>query len=167
MSCTSPDPRTACASCPDSADVKSVPAGVLENNLTKLMNENLDVLRCLAENCQGKNTVEWTVGDEATNVIEVTAQVQTPDGEDDTVASAYWAYFSDASTGLGYTGTAPDSGLTATTGDSVAVAPLYHVQTDATGTLVVDVEESSTGTWYLVLVMPDGSLEVSPAITFA
>jgi hypothetical protein len=43
----------------------------------------------------------------------------------------------------------------------------FLLNTDSSGRVDLDIVESSTGTWYLVLAFPNGERVVSGAITFA
>lgn len=84
------------------------------------------------------------------------------------VASVDW-WLSDDSGGDGVVATAPDGGIDATTGvlTHVVADKTGFVNCDATGAIVLTVEESGTDTFYLVLKLPTGRVVVSSAITTA
>jgi hypothetical protein len=112
---------------------------------------------------------KFGVGAEAANVIRVTVQlVDRHNGNLLTAPAACNWYLSAVATGLGVT--------TATTG-GIAIGTIGTllewtnnvsglVITNAAGVFNVDIEDTGAKTIYLVLVMPDGKLQVSPAITF-
>lgn len=107
---------------------------------------------------------------EVANVITVTGQLIDDNGQNVATVAALDLYVSGAVGGTAIIGTAPSGGLAATTGAVLAslVANKYlKVATDATGKIVITVTEVGIFTFYLVFVMPDGSLVISPAITFA
>lgn len=79
-------------------------------------------------------------------------------------------YLSDHATGQSLTGTAPSSGIAiGTNGLLIEVVDnkVFELITNASGLADINLVEASTGTWYLVLIMPDGTLAISGAITFA
>lgn len=79
-------------------------------------------------------------------------------------------YLSDASTGAGVTATAPATSVVAGANgklDALITKKVFLATTNATGALDVVLTETGVATWYLVVVMPDGRMVVSSAITFA
>jgi hypothetical protein len=80
-------------------------------------------------------------------------------------------YLSDSSTGAGIIGTAPSSGGAIGTNGvilaSVTANKYYKVLTTAAGLFDITFTEAGAKTFYLVVVMPNGRLVVSSAITFA
>ena len=119
------------------------------------------------------NGATIVVGDEASNVINVA--VQFTDSKDGTIKDAGervavpW-YLSDDADGDSLAGTAPSVGISIGT-DGLLIESIANkaglAVSEADGDFDIDIEEASVDTWYLVLVMPDGSLVVSGAITFA
>jgi hypothetical protein len=115
-------------------------------------------------------TPEFTIGDEETDVINVAIQLTDNAGDPIEVAAAVRAYLSDDADGSSLAATAPDGGV-AIGANGVAI-PLvadkaFELVSAADGTVDLDIEESGAATFYLVLIMPDGRLVVSDAITFA
>jgi hypothetical protein len=113
---------------------------------------------------------EFTIAAEDGDVINVAIQLTDLLGNDLESAAAIGAYLSDDADGSTLTATAPDGGVAV--GAAGLAIPLiadkrFDLVTDATGAIDLDIEEAAAGTWYLVLVMPNGSLVVSGAITFA
>jgi hypothetical protein len=110
-------------------------------------------------------TVAAIVGD----VINVALQFKL-DGVDVAERVSVFAYLSDDANGDSVAATAPTGGVTIGT-DGVAI-PLvagkaFQLISEADGDLDLDVEDSGADTWYLVIVLPDGSLQVSGAIAIA
>jgi hypothetical protein len=111
-----------------------------------------------------------TVGTENTNSINVA--IQLLDGADDALATraGIMAYLSDDANGDSVAGTAPD-GNVAVGVDGVLIPVVankaFYLISEADGDIDLDIGESGTDTWYLILVMPSGELIASEAITFA
>ncbi|MGB0385869.1 MAG: hypothetical protein ACPGWR_13705, partial [Ardenticatenaceae bacterium] len=107
---------------------------------------------------------------EATNAITVNVQVKDGNGGALAERKALMWYLSDDANGDSIAGTAPDGGIAGGT-DGVLIewtanlAGLYISESD--GDMDIVITESSVDTWYLVTVLPNGSLAVSDAITFA
>ncbi len=113
--------------------------------------------------------VTIVVGTEVPNVINVTLQLTDHRGEDIAQRGAVFAYLSDDANGDSVAGTAPDSGIAIGT-DGLAMEitanKVMWLVSESDGDIDLDIEESSTDTWYLIVVLPDGSLVASDAITF-
>lgn len=119
-----------------------------------------------------KIDAQFTIGAEAANVINVAVQMVDRDngneiGEKIGVA---W-YLSDGADGADRAASAPDGGVAIGT-DGVMVAN----QSSLAGTLVSEADgdidlnithAAGADTWYLNLIMPDGQVQTSGAITFA
>jgi hypothetical protein len=114
--------------------------------------------------------VTFTIGTEAANAINVAMQV-TSGGSDMAEIGVYQVYLSDASTGIGISGTAPATSVAVGTDGAVIVTQTaklaWVLQTEADGDVDLTITDTTGATWYMVVVMPDGSLAVSGAITFA
>lgn len=104
----------------------------------------------------------FTVGAEATNVINVAVKLN--------VAGNVFAYLSDDSSGNTLAGTAPSGGVAIGT-DGLLIPMVankaWRVTTESDGEFDVNITETGADTWYLVVVLADGTLSVSGAITFA
>ena len=110
-----------------------------------------------------------TVGAEDTTV-PVTIQLTDISGSDLATRAAVYAYMSDDANGDSVTGTGPST-ETAITTDGVLI-PLvakkaYLLISESDGDIDLTFTESGAATWYLILIMPDGRLVASDAITFA
>ncbi|MEX2450917.1 MAG: hypothetical protein WD407_08695 [Rhodospirillales bacterium] len=110
------------------------------------------------------------VGEQESTAINVTIQLKDAAGNDLAVRGSVYAYLSDDDAGDSITGTAPDGGAAIGT-DGVLIPAVadkaFRLVSESDGDIDVTFTESSTGTWYLILVMPDGTLVASDAITFA
>lgn len=113
----------------------------------------------------------FTVGTEAADVINVAVQFKDRDNGNELGSRvAIPMYLSDDANGDSVAGTAPSGGIAIGT-DGLFIewtadkAGLAVSESD--GDFDIDITEAGADTWYLVAVMPDGSLEVSAAITFA
>ena len=131
------------------------------------------------ENCNGNDilaalgigwTVEFTVGAEAADVINVALQIQDAAGADLAEAKAFLAWLSDTA-GVEPTTTAPSVGTTIGTDGELLYEPLADIVlellTDTDGVLDLDIEEAAVDTWFLNVRLADGSVVSSAAITFA
>jgi len=111
-----------------------------------------------------------TVGAEAANVINVAMQLLDQSGNEMVTRRGLAAYLSDDATGDSIAGTAPSGGVAIGT-DGLAI-PLvankaFHLTSEADGDIDLNITETGADTWYLHLVLPDGRLASSGAITFA
>ena len=111
-------------------------------------------------------TVAMTVGAEAADVITVAGQVKP-----ERARCLRW-YLSDDAAGNSLASSAPDGGVAAGTDgviEETTADKAGFVTTEADGDFDLAITHAATGgdTFYLVLVMPDGSLRISGAITFA
>ena len=110
-------------------------------------------------------------GTTAANTIRASVQLEDADGND--VAEAYVCrfYISDDSGGDGLCATAPDNNIAAgavgTLLEETTTDKSGLLLTDATGAFDLDISDTGTPTFYLVIVLPNGTLSVSAAITFA
>ncbi|MFB0515162.1 MAG: hypothetical protein ACETWG_00985, partial [Candidatus Neomarinimicrobiota bacterium] len=115
-------------------------------------------------------TPAFDIGAEAGNVINVGIQLKDSAAADLAVRGALFAYLSDDANGDSIAGTAPDGGVAIGT-DGLAI-PLvagkaFQLVSEADGDIDINITESGIDTWYLILVMPNGKLVASNAITFA
>lgn len=116
------------------------------------------------------NNASYSVGAESSNAIAVAVQLK--DGADNFAGrGAARVFLSDNADGSTFSATAPTSALAVGAGQSIiadATAKSATVVSDATGLINLTITYTTGAkTWYLVTVMPDGSLSVSGAITFA
>ncbi len=137
----------------------------------------LNILDGVTSTYQELNTLDgvassasFTVGAEATDVINVAVQLKDANNANVAVRQALPWYLASDSTGATPSGTAPSGGTAAGTNGKIieAVAQLSGLMVfNATGQADINITEAGTATWYLVVVMPNGKLAVSGAITFA
>lgn len=111
-----------------------------------------------------------TVGAENTNVINV--GVQLNDGNGDAMTTASWVmwYLADDAAGDTPSGTAPNGGVAVGTDGTIIewAANLSGIAiSEADGDIDLDLTDSGTPTFYLVVLLPSGERVVSDAITFA
>lgn len=111
------------------------------------------------------------VGTESADVINVTIQLkQAKSGNDLAERGAVFAYLSDDANGDSIAATAPDGNVAVGTDGlliPVVADKAFRLVSEADGDIDLDIGESGAATWYLILVMPDGRLIASDAITFA
>ena len=115
-------------------------------------------------------TPTFTVGSESGNVINVAVQLNDRDGNALAQRANVYAYLSDDANGDSITATAPDGGVAIGTDgvlDAVTADKSFRLTSESDGDIDIDITESGAATWYLVVVLPDGTLAVSDAITFA
>jgi len=113
----------------------------------------------------------FTIGAEATNVINVGLQLTDANGDDLDEVVCVQAFLSDASTGIGISGTAPATSVAIGTDGAIIAEHVtklaWMLQSESDGDIDLDITETGADTWYLVVVLPDGTQVVSDAITFA
>lgn len=113
-------------------------------------------------------SVAFTVGTEATTTINVTMIVKDANGNAITYPVALQMYLSDNANGLDIINTAHSSGmaigtngvLIETIADKVGI-----LLTTAAGLADITFTEAADKTAYLVVILPDGRLQISGAIT--
>lgn len=112
----------------------------------------------------------FTIGSEAANAINVAVQLTDANGDALDERCSVFAYLSDDANGDSVAGTAPDGNVAIGTDGlliPVVANKAFHLVSESDGDIDLDIGESSADTWYLVIVLPDGTLVVSDAITFA
>lgn len=117
-----------------------------------------------------------TVGEEAANVINVAIQLKDKAGNDLAVRAHLLAYLSDDANGDSVCATKPSTDwaigtdgllITMTGGEAAADTGLVaHLISESDGDIDIDITNTTADTFYLILVMPDGTLVASDAITF-
>lgn len=111
------------------------------------------------------------VGTEAANVINVAIQLEQPDGTDLATIGVVDVYLSDDSGGDGVATTAPTGGIAIGTDGavlaSVVTNKVLKVSSESDGDIDLDITDTGTPTFYLVVVLPNGEKVISGAITFA
>lgn len=113
--------------------------------------------------------VVFTVGAEAVDVIKVTLQLKGPKKKNLGVRAALFAYLSDDAFGDSIAASAPSGGWAiATNGLLIPVVAnkAAHLVSEANGLIDVNVTETSAKSFWVVVVLADGSL-VTQKITFA
>lgn len=110
----------------------------------------------------------FTIGAEAADVINVAIQLKDANGADLAVSAAVQAYISGAADGSTLA-TAPDTVAIGTDGLAIEGISnsLMTLVSESDGDIDINIGKSGAATYYLVLIMPDGSLAISGAITFA
>ncbi len=113
----------------------------------------------------------FVIGAEAANVINVGIQLQDANGADLAVRGSVRAYFSDDANGDSIVATAPSGAVVIGTDgvlyDVGAAKKVFFLTSEADGDIDINITEVGVKTLYLVLVLPNGLLKVSGAITFA
>ncbi len=113
----------------------------------------------------------FTIGDEAGNSINVAIQLTDADGNDLAAVSYVTAFLSDADTGIGVAATAPDGDIAIGTDGAIlgelVADKVFLLQSEADGDIDLDIGESGADTFYLVVILPNGTQVVSGEITFA
>jgi hypothetical protein len=114
--------------------------------------------------------VAIVVGAESTNVINVAIQINDGAGTAMAARMGFLMYLSDDVAGDSIVATAPDGGWAiGTDGLEIPVVTnkASYFVSEADGDIDINITESGTDTFYLIVVLPDGSLVASGAITFA
>ena len=114
---------------------------------------------------------QMTVGTEAANVINVAVQLIDWDNSNPLDERAQVGfYMSDDAAGDSIAASAASVGIAIGT-DGLMIEWTANLAgmlvSEIDGDIDIDIEEAGVDTWYLILVMPDGRLVASDAITFA
>ena len=114
--------------------------------------------------------VTYTIGTESANVINVALQLTDAEGTALAAVAALNFYLSSDSAGKDVEGTGPDTiaigtdgSLYMSGGDSVIAGLMVS---EADGDIDIDITKSGADTFYFCTILPDGSIDVSGAITF-
>ena len=114
--------------------------------------------------------IDFVIGSEAGNVINVGLQLNDAGGNALATRASLFAYLSDDANGDSVAGTAPDGGWAIGTDGvliPVVAGKAAMLVSEADGDIDINITESSVDTWYLIVVLPNGKLVASAAITFA
>lgn len=111
----------------------------------------------------------FVVGAQAGDVINVAVQLRDANAADLAVRGAVIAYLSDDANGDSVAGTAPDTVAIGTDGVAIPLVAgkAFQLISEADGDIDLDITEDGADTWYLVIVLANGKLVASGAITFA
>lgn len=112
----------------------------------------------------------FVIGAESSNIINVGIQLRDANANDLAQRAAVRAYLSEDANGDSVVGTAPTTVAIGTDGVAIPLVTgkCFELVSEADGDIDLNITLSSgAATYYLALVMPDGSLVVSGAITFA
>lgn len=111
-----------------------------------------------------------TVGSEDTNVINVAGQLNDAQGNAVEEVAMLDFYLADDAAGTTPSGTAPTGGIAIGT-DGALIESVDNLSgkiiTEADGDFDIDITDTGTPTFYLVVQLPTGGLVISDAITFA
>ena len=116
------------------------------------------------------NIASLTVGTEAADVINVAIQLKDAQGNDMAVHSSVFAYLSNDANGNAIATNAPSGGWAiGTDGLLIPVVTNKAAQlvSEADGDIDITITEAGAYTVYLIVVLPNGKLAASGAITFA
>ena len=110
----------------------------------------------------------FTIADQSGETRLVTIQFKDWAGNNLTVPVSVLCYTASDATGLTPTALEDEELLEATYGklQTIVTKTLYQLISTAAGKADVTVTENGTDTYYLVLVLPNGKLVVSDALTF-
>ena len=121
-------------------------------------------------NDKGWNSVSYTIGTEAADVIRVSCQFKDADGDDMAVPVGCIQYL--ATDDTGQVGEAAATTLAVGTDGTILVEftsdLVWFAVSEADGDLDIDIGNAGgADTLHLVTVLPNGNLSISAAITFA
>jgi hypothetical protein len=115
-------------------------------------------------------SVTFVVGTEGSNIINIAGTVKDAAGAAMAVPCALPCYLADDSAGLDPSTVAPSVGMAIGT-DGALIEWTANLSgmliTEADGTFDIDITDVTTPTFYLVVILPNGLLAISGAITFA
>lgn len=114
-------------------------------------------------------TAQFTVGTSSGNVCNVAVQLGDANFNALDGIGHVRAYLSDSADGHTLSGTTPNGSVAIGTNGVVLVQDvsklLFQIISNSTGEFDLNIGDSAGHTWYLVVLLPDGSIAVSPAIT--
>jgi len=115
----------------------------------------------------GVGEVSFVVGASDTGTVGI--QLGDHNGDDLAVRGTVFAYLSDDANGDSIAGTAPSGGVAIGT-DGVLIPVVankaFFLCSEADGDIDIVLTEAAADTWYLVVVLPNGTHRVSGAIAF-
>jgi hypothetical protein len=116
--------------------------------------------------------VSLTIGVEgagAADAIDISIQLEDGNGADLGEKGWLLAYISDDAAGDSVAVTAPDTVAINVDGvyNAITTGKFFLMVSEDDGTIGLRITEDAVDTFYLCLLMPDGSVAVSDAITFA
>lgn len=143
----------------EQAVLKNDKSGTLSRRLKNLINNDL-----------GPASVTYTIGAESANTITVSCQFKDANGDDMTQACVVRQYLADAATGQAVKAAA--TSLAAGTDGTILVEEtaetIWTAISEADGDLDIVVGDAvGVDTYYLITVLPNGTISASDAITFA
>lgn len=114
---------------------------------------------------------EFSVGSEVANTITVTVSFIGPDLQQAVPIEQplnMYGYLSDNPDGISVTSTAPTGGIAAVSGDiqTVLANKAFRFTTDISGVFSFTITNSTSKTYYFITTLPNGILQVSPAVSF-
>lgn len=115
--------------------------------------------------------VAFTIGAEAADAIKVTIRLRKTAADPIANRDVVRCYLSDDVNGDDVTAAAPSGGVATGASGFILAEEVANIvwtqQTGSAGACDVDITEVGAKTFYLVIVLPDGRIAVSGAITFA
>ncbi len=126
----------------------------------------------LAATSLGVYGATFIIGAEAGNIINVAIQLSDMTGGVGSKVRTVQAFLSDDVGGIGISAAAPDGSVVIGTDGAIIVTHVadlaWMLQSEDDGDIDIDINDvTGTPTWYLVIVLSDGTHAVSDAITFA
>lgn len=124
--------------------------------------------RLLADGTPAAATI--TVGAEGSDTINAAIQLKDIDSADLTNRAAVKAYLSADQYGDSIITSAPTGGVAIGTDGlliPIVADKFFELVSESDGDIDIDIEDTGTPTMYLVIILPNGKLVVSSAITFA
>lgn len=113
--------------------------------------------------------VDFTVGAENANVVNVGIQLNDAGGTALATRASVTAYISDDANGDAIAATAPDGGWAIGT-DGLLIPVVANkaaiLVSEADGDIDINVTESGSDTFYVIVVLPNGKLVASSVLTF-
>ena len=110
----------------------------------------------------------FVIGAQGGDIINIGIVLEDADGNAITSVAVVTAFLSDDSGGLDVSGTAPGTSVAIGT-DGFVIAALtaklvFILQSDAVGAIDLDLTETGADTWFMVVVLANGTQVVSGAI---
>ena len=114
------------------------------------------------------NLASFVIGAEGGNVINVGIQLQDANGNDVVERVSVLAYLSNEANGDAVAGVAIDTVAIGTDGLLIPIVTgkMFQLVSESDGDIDINFTEDGTTSWYLHLIMPDGSIVSSGVFTY-
>lgn len=114
------------------------------------------------------NRVSFVIGALTSHVINVAMQLKDANAVNISERAGIRAFISDDANGDSFTASAPTTTAIGTNGVAAATVTgkYFELVSESNGTIDLNITYNGAATWYLIIVMPDGTLVPSGPLVF-